>query len=66
VVLGTDGYGFSDIRPALRRHFEVDSAHVTVAVLDGLAQTGDLKAETVTEAIERYDIDADAPDPRLA
>ncbi len=66
VVLGTDGYGFSDIRPALRRHFEVDSAHVAVAVLDGLAQTGDLKAETVTEAIERYDIDADAPDPRLA
>ena len=35
------------------------------AVLDGLAQTGDVKAETVAEAIERYEIDADAPDPRL-
>ena len=35
-------------------------------VLDGLAQTGDVKAETVAEAIERYEIDADAPDPRTA
>ena len=31
VVLGTDGYGFSDVRSALRRHFEVDAAHMTVA-----------------------------------
>ena len=45
VVLGTDGYGFSDMRPALRRHFEVDAAHIAVAVLDGLAQTGDVKGE---------------------
>jgi pyruvate dehydrogenase E1 component len=64
VVLGTDGYGFSDVRSALRRHFEVDAAHVVVAVLDGLAQTGDVKAETVAEAIERYEIDGDARDPR--
>jgi pyruvate dehydrogenase E1 component len=64
VVLGTDGYGFSDVRPALRRHFEVDAAHVVVAVLDGLAQTGDVKAETVSEAIARFEIDGDAPDPR--
>ena len=66
VVLGTDGYGFSDVRPALRRHFEVDAAHITVAVLDGLAQTGDVKAEVVAHAIETYGIDADAPDPRTA
>jgi pyruvate dehydrogenase E1 component len=65
VVLGTDGYGFSDIRPALRRHFEVDAAHIVVAALDGLAQTGDVKAETVAEAIARYEIDPDAPSPRL-
>ena len=65
VVLGTDGYGFSDIRP-VRRHFEVDAAHVVVGVLEGLARTGDVKAEAVTEAIERYEIDASAPDPRLA
>ena len=51
VVLGTDGYGFSDMRTALRRHFEVDAAHVAVAVLDGLAQTGDVKAEAVADAI---------------
>jgi len=66
VVLGTDGYGFSDVRSALRRHFEVDAAHVVVGVLDGLAQTGDIKSEVVAEAIERYEINADAPDPRLA
>jgi pyruvate dehydrogenase E1 component len=63
-VLGTDGYGFSDVRSALRRHFEVDAPHVVIGVLDGLAQTGDLKAEIVAEAIERYEIDADAPNPR--
>jgi pyruvate dehydrogenase E1 component len=66
VVLGTDGYGFSDIRPALRRHFEVDAANIAVAVLDGLAQVGDVKAETVAEAIRRYDLDPDRADPRLA
>jgi pyruvate dehydrogenase E1 component len=66
VVLGTDGYGSSDVRSALRRYFEVDAAHVVVGVLDGLAQTGDVKAETVAEAIERYEINAEAPDPRTA
>ncbi len=64
IVLGTDGYGFSDVRTALRRHFEVDAAHVVVGVLDGLAQSGDVKGETVAEAITRFSIDADAPDPR--
>jgi len=39
---------------------------VTVAVLDGLAQTGDVKAETVAEAIDRYGIEPEAVDPRLA
>ncbi len=37
VPLGTDGYGFSDTRPALRRHFEVDAPHIVVATLDALA-----------------------------
>src|SRR5262249_6464544 len=64
VVLGTDGYAFSDIRPALRRHFEVDAAHVVVGVLDGLAQLGDMKAEDVADAIARYDVNPEAPDPR--
>ena len=62
--LGTDGYGFSDTRPALRRHFEVDAESIVVAVLDGLAQIGDVKAETVAEAIGRYGLDPDAADPR--
>jgi pyruvate dehydrogenase E1 component len=66
VVLGTDGYGYSDIRPSLRRHFEVDAAHISVSVLDGLAQTGDVKGEEVADAISRYEIDAESPDPRTA
>jgi pyruvate dehydrogenase E1 component len=49
----------------LRRYFEIDAAHITVAVLDGLAQTGDVKAEQVSEAIERFELDPDAPNPRL-
>ncbi len=63
--LGTDGFGCSDTREALRRHFETDAAHVVVAVLDGLRATGDAKAEEVDDAIARYGIDANAPDPRL-
>ncbi len=64
VPLGTDGYGLSDTREALRRHFEVDSAHLVVATLDGLAQLGEVKGEEVAEAIAHYELDADAPDPR--
>jgi pyruvate dehydrogenase E1 component len=64
VPLGTDGFGFSDVRSALRRHFEVDAAHIVVAVLDALAQQGDVKGETVQEAIRRYELDAEAADPR--
>jgi pyruvate dehydrogenase E1 component len=60
-VLGTDGYGRSDTRPALRRHFEVDAAHIVVAVLHALG-----KADQVADAIKRYEIDPDAVDPRLA
>ena len=66
IVLGTDGYGFSDVRTALRRHFEIDAAHVTVGVLQGLAQTGDVKGEMVADAIRRYEIDPEGHDPRTA
>ena len=65
VPLGTDGFGLSDTREALRRHFETDGAHVVVAVLDGLLATGEGKAKDVEDAISRFGIDADAPDPRL-
>jgi pyruvate dehydrogenase E1 component len=63
-TLGTDGYGYSDTRVALRRHFEVDAPQVVVAVLHSLAATGAIKAEVVQEAIARFDIAADRPDPR--
>jgi pyruvate dehydrogenase E1 component len=64
--LGTDGYGRSDTRAALRRHFEIDAAHIVVAALAGLANCGDAKAEEIADAIYRYGIDAESPDPRLA
>ena len=66
IPLGTDGFGLSDTREALRRHFETDAAHVVVAVLDGLLATGEGKAKDVEDAIARFEIDSDAPDPRLA
>jgi pyruvate dehydrogenase E1 component len=66
VPLGTDGFGLSDARGPLRRHFEVDAAHVVVAALHALAQRGDVKPEVVADAICRYGIDADGSDPRDA
>jgi pyruvate dehydrogenase E1 component len=64
VPLGTDGFGRSDTREALRRFFETDTAHVVVAVLSALASSGDATADEVAKAIRHYGIDADAPDPR--
>jgi pyruvate dehydrogenase E1 component len=66
VSLGTDGYGLSDTREALRRYFEVDAPHIAVATLDVLAMQGDIKPDVVTDAIRRYGIDPDRPDPRVA
>jgi pyruvate dehydrogenase E1 component len=65
-ALGTDGYGRSDTRAALRRHFETDAAHIVVAVLSALVEQGEAKADEVADAIARYGIDAEAPDPRTA
>ncbi|MEY2452276.1 MAG: pyruvate dehydrogenase component [Acidimicrobiaceae bacterium] len=66
IPLGTDGFGRSDTREALRRFFETDAAHVVVAVLSGLAAQGDAKPDEVAKAIRHYGIDADAPDPRVS
>jgi pyruvate dehydrogenase E1 component len=52
--LGTDGFGRSDTRPALRRHFRVDAESITVAVLDMLAARGEVKADLPAEAAGRY------------
>ena len=66
VVLGTDGYGRSDYRKALRRHFEVDRHYVAVAALAALAADGAVPASTVSDAISRYGVDADKVNPLLA
>ena len=63
VVLGTDGFGRSDTREKLRRFFEVDRHYVTVAALKELAGAGTIDPARVQEAIERYELDPDAPIP---
>jgi pyruvate dehydrogenase E1 component len=63
--LGTDGFGRSDTREALRRLFEVDTPNVVVAVLAALAQQGEVKPEEVAEAIARYGLDPEAPGTAL-
>jgi pyruvate dehydrogenase E1 component len=55
--LGTDGWGFSDTRPAARRFFHVDAPSITVAVLEQLAQLGEVKPEVVGQAIAKYRLD---------
>jgi pyruvate dehydrogenase E1 component len=54
--LGTDGFGLSDTRGALRRHFKVDAESIAVAVLQQLSNQGDIKASIVTKAMEKYRI----------
>ena len=61
--LGTDGFGRSDTRAALRRFFEVDAAHIAVAVLSALSQCGEAKTDEVADAISRYGVDPAAADP---
>jgi pyruvate dehydrogenase E1 component len=63
ITLGTDGYGRSDSRAALRRFFEVDRQHVAVAALDGLARQGAIDPKTVAAAIAKYGLAPDAPAP---
>ncbi|MNC99643.1 Pyruvate dehydrogenase E1 component [compost metagenome] len=63
LVLGTDGFGRSDTRQALRRHFEVDRQHVAVAALAALADEGAIDAKQVAQAVERYGLDVQRKDP---
>jgi pyruvate dehydrogenase E1 component len=63
VCLGTDGFGRSDYRVALRRFFEVDRHYVTVAALKALADEGMLSPADVAAAIARYGIDPEKPAP---
>ena len=63
IVLGTDGYGRSDSRAQLRRHFEVDRAHIVHASLRALADEGKLDMATVRACMQKYRIDPDKPNP---
>jgi pyruvate dehydrogenase E1 component len=66
IVLGTDGYGRSDSRAALRRFFETDKGHVVLAALSGLVRAGRMKPEAVRDALQRYRIDPETIDPAHA
>jgi len=63
VALGTDGFGRSDYRVALRKFFEVDRHHVAVAALKALADEGEVEPSVVASAIERYGIETDSTPP---
>ena len=62
-VLGTDGYGRSDSRAALRGFFEVDRRYIALAALKSLADEGMLDMATVVSAIQRFGLDPDKPNP---
>jgi pyruvate dehydrogenase E1 component len=64
VSLGTDGFGLSDTRGALRRHFKVDAESIVIATLASLAKAGEIKQSVVQDAIDKYQInDINAADP---
>jgi pyruvate dehydrogenase E1 component len=63
--LGTDGYGRSDTREALRSFFEVNADHVAIAVLAALSREGTIPADIATAAIERTGIDPNSAPPWL-
>ena len=63
MTLGTDGYGRSDTRANLRRFFEVDRYHVATAALKALADDQKIATARVSEAIRKYGINPDVPNP---
>jgi pyruvate dehydrogenase E1 component len=62
-ALGTDGFGRSESRKALRRFFEVDAESIVVTALHELAGQGQIEMSKVAEAIEELEIDPDKPNP---
>lgn len=62
-VLGTDGFGRSDTREKLRKFFEVDRYYIAVAALKSLAEEDKIPVKQVTQAIKKFNIDPDRPDP---
>ncbi|HAS6174764.1 TPA: pyruvate dehydrogenase (acetyl-transferring), homodimeric type [Vibrio vulnificus] len=65
-VLGTDGFGRSDSRENLRRHFEVNAGYVVIAALTELAKRGDVEKSVIAEAIKKFDIDTEKTNPLYA
>ncbi|MGY2575209.1 pyruvate dehydrogenase (acetyl-transferring), homodimeric type [Vibrio sp. C8] len=65
-VLGTDGFGRSDSRENLRRHFEVNAGYVVVAALSELAKRGEVEKSVVVEAIKKFNIDTEKTNPLYA
>ncbi|MFW6171446.1 MAG: pyruvate dehydrogenase (acetyl-transferring), homodimeric type [Planctomycetota bacterium] len=65
-ILGTDGFGRSDGREALREFFEVDAAHIALAALSSLAAEQQIEKETAARAAGELGVDCDKPDPWLS
>ena len=65
-VLGTDGYGRSDTRAHLRNHFEVNRYYIIIAALKALVDDGSLPAAKLAEAIKKYGINPEKPNPLYA
>ncbi len=65
-TLGTDGFGRSDTRAQLRKHFEVNRYHIVVAALKSLSDEGSLAAIKVADAIKKYDLDSEKINPIYA
>ena len=63
VSLGTDGFGRSDTREALREHFEVNAKYIVIATLRALQEEGKVHEKTVNSAFEKYKIDPEKPNP---
>ena len=63
VALGTDGFGRSDARSKLRRHFEVDAECIVIAALHELSRRGDVKPQLVAKAITDLGVDPEKIDP---
>ena len=63
VALGTDGFGRSESREALRDHFEVDARFITLGALSALAREGQIECDVVKKAMEDLEIDPEKNDP---
>jgi pyruvate dehydrogenase E1 component len=63
VVLGTDGFGRSDTREKLRDFFEVDRRYIVIAALSAMAEEGTIPKKTIVDAIKKYGVNPNKPEP---